>query len=221
MPHVHNTRSQANRCQTEDETEDELDYQSMSDETEVGETTIVEAEVSHGQPLMNTMAQMILQMQKDQRRRDEEHHMQLQEQARRDEEHRTQMQILTETLARMQAGDAVRETSRARTKAKKVHHPVLGPMQDVTMADFRTWREGYEGYVQVTKLDTECDLIGRRTMIRSAIDTTWQKLWSSGVLSIDADDDIRDIMDKMYRYLRSQPYISTGLRLGGRVNLVG
>ncbi len=231
MSHAHNTRSQAKKCHTEDDTEDEVDYQSLSDETEVHESTIMQSETD--QPLMNTMAQLIMQMQKDQQRRDEEQirrdeeqirrdeerqrRMQEdqqrrdeeqarrdEEQARRDEEHRMQMQIMTETLAKLQAGDPNSEQTGARTKAKKVHYPILGPVQDVKMADFRTWREGYEGYVNVAKLGTECDLVSRRSMIRSAIDSSWQKLWTSGVLAIDADDDIADIMDKMYRYLRSQ-----------------
>ncbi len=82
---------------------------------------------------------------------------------------------------------------------------MLGPVQDVKMADFRAWREGYQGYGNVAKLDTECNFVRRRSMIQSEIDSSWQKLWTFGVLAIDVhNNDIADIIDKIYRYLRSQ-----------------
>ncbi len=43
------------------------------------------------------------------------------------------------------------------------------------------------------KLREECDLKGRRTMIRSELDPTWAKLWTTDMLQIDPDDDIDEI----------------------------
>ncbi len=101
----------------EDDTEDEIDYQSLSDEIDVQESISIQSESD--QLLVSTMAQLITQMQKDQQRRDEEQARRYEEQARRNEEHRMQMQMMTETLAKLQVGDPNREQTGARTKAKK------------------------------------------------------------------------------------------------------
>ncbi len=70
------------------------------------------------------------------------------------------------------------------------------------MADFRTWKESYIGYANVLKLKDECDLTGRRTMLRTALDPTWQKLWTTQILGIGPDDDMADIIECIGEYIR-------------------
>ncbi len=97
--------------------------------------------------------------------------------------------------------DAVRYN---RTRSKKVDTPMLGPVDSVSMADYRTWRESFEGYSNVLKLQTECDLTGRRTMLRQALDPSWAKLWTTGMLNVKQTDDVTDILNLIRAYLRKQ-----------------
>ncbi len=89
-------------------------------------------------------------------------------------------------------------------RSKRLDAPVLGPVESVTMADFRTWRDHFEGYANVLRLKTECDLTGRRTMLRSALDSSWSKLWTTQMLKILPDDDIEQILDHIRAYIRKQ-----------------
>ncbi len=89
-------------------------------------------------------------------------------------------------------------------KAKKVDYPVLGPVQETDMADYRTWRESFEGAANLAQLERECDLAGRQAILRTALDTTWQKLWTTRMLKIDDRDDLGAAMDKIKDYLRAK-----------------
>ncbi|MEM8501475.1 MAG: hypothetical protein AAF542_25930, partial [Pseudomonadota bacterium] len=72
------------------------------------------------------------------------------------------------------------------------------------LSTFRAWRESFEGYTTLIKADSECDLKARRHLVRSAIDTSWQEFWTNGGLKVSSDDDIEDILNKMYAYLRKK-----------------
>ncbi len=77
------------------------------------------------------------------------------------------------------------------TKSKKVDMPTLGPVKQTAIADFRTWKDTFLGYANVLKLDSECDLTGRRTMLQTAFDPSLAKLWTTHMLDIKPDDDIK------------------------------
>ena len=90
------------------------------------------------------------------------------------------------------------------TRAKKIEIPCLRHPKDVTLADWRDWRERFQGYASVQKLRQECDIEGRRCILKSALDPGWTKLWAGRSLEIEGADDIEEIMMKIGAYLRRQ-----------------
>ena len=90
----------------------------------------------------------------------------------------------------------------AQTRAKKIDLPHLTGPGSTTLADFRDWRERFQGYVRVQKLQTDCDRDARRDIMRLALDAEWTKLWTTGVLQIQANDDINEILQHLSTYLR-------------------
>ncbi len=197
----------------------ESSTETNSNAAQVGESSIA---------LMQQMFQhMQHQAEEDRERQREDREQQRQDrerQAQREEEMRNQMQelmermrvneerrenrselVLTEALEKLQAS---RETATPTThtgggtRSKKLDVPVLGPVESTRMADFRTWKESFQGYANVLKLKDECDLTGRRTMLRTALDPTWQKLWTTQILGIGQDDDMAAIIEHIGEYIR-------------------
>ncbi len=167
-----------------------------------------EAQAQANDP-MALMQQMLDVMQKQIQKRDDEIQKRDEQLQKRDEQMLELMdKIANGTTSRAnehndtdERNDAVRSN---RTKSKKVDTPVLGPVDSVSMADYRTWRESFEGYSNVLKLQTECDLTGRRTMLRQALDPSWAKLWTTGMLNVKQADDVTDILNLIRAYLRKQ-----------------
>ncbi len=187
--HSHYTR---NRPPSGEETEEELEYQSaFEDDTEGdSEVTLDTTIVKQDNSMVMSMAKLMRQMQE--------------KQDKREQMHEQQMKTMLETIERLQSSNHETAKHMEITRAKKVDCPKLGPSQDTRMEDFRAWHESFLGFANLTKLNAECDLTGRRAIIRNAIDPTWQKLWSSGMLNIDETDDIESIMEKIKIYVRSK-----------------
>ena len=185
-------------------------------------------------PTLMTLGSIMMQLMLDQARRDEvsarrerEHREELalkerqfrEEMARRDEEvarkgrdqqrhlemvmnqQREAMQQMCETFSRRPVRDLHDE---AKTKAKKINYPVLKEVREATMADFRTWKEGFEGYASATKIYSDCDLEARRAVVRAALSESWCKLWTTGMLKFGLTDDVPEILKSIKDYLRGQ-----------------
>lgn len=88
------------------------------------------------------------------------------------------------------------------TKSKRMDIPVLGAPRDVNLMDFRAWQKRFRGYCNVQKIFTEVNLEGRHTILEAALDPEWTKIWDSGQLGIKEKDDVEDILEKLYDYLR-------------------
>ncbi len=197
------TRSQARLSNRERDTEDDTDFHSAveNDENEdlqssitmEEEVTIMATEASRNDFMMQTLVTMQKQQQELMigMQREHKNHMEM------------VMKSMEETEIRR---DRKRHEGNVdtRLKAKKVDCPRLGAVQDTDMADFNTWKESFEGYANISKLETECNLQGRRTMLRAAIDNTWSRLWTAGMLGVLPDDDIDDIVNKIQGYIRSK-----------------
>ena len=167
-------------------------------------------------PTLMTLGNIMMQLRLDQARRDDEHREEMarrdEEVARREREHQKHLEMIMfqqqeamrqmcETFSRR----PVREGHNGpQTKAKKIDYPVLKEVRDVTMADFRTWKEGFEGYASATKIYSECDLEARRAVVRAALSESWCKLWTTGMLKIGLTDDVPQILDLIKDYLRGQ-----------------
>ncbi len=189
------------RSRTKDyESETEDDYESVPEDSELEDEEVTVLHTNG--PKSQSLAETVIRMQAAQTKRIAQ--MQ-EEQIRRDQEYQTQMKLMMETLTNFHT-DTARpgHGNPAGTKVKKIDYPVLGPVQETNTADFRTWKEGYEGYANLMKLKDECDLLGRRTMLRNALDVSWQKLWSTGILGIGPQDDTGRIMERLYDYVRAQ-----------------
>ena len=80
--------------------------------------------------------------------------------------------------------------------------PHLASPGSVSLADFRDWKDRFQGYIRVQKIQQECDLEARRDIVRLGLDREWTKLWSSGVLPVAAQDDVDQILTHISTYLR-------------------
>lgn len=177
---------QAERYSNHD-TEDE--YESAT-ETEIESNTLDNTVVNVDTHLTETLAGMQVQQRQ---------FMELMQQQLLQQQ--TVMQKMTESL------NATRVDTNARhdaMRAKKFDYPTLGPVHETTMADFHTWQEGFKGYVSVSRLNNECNLEGRRAIIRSALDSEWQKLWHVGMLGINQTDDVEQVINCIREYIRQQ-----------------
>jgi hypothetical protein len=94
------------------------------------------------------------------------------------------------------------ETPRKGIKAKTIDMPKLSEFRQTTISTFKAWQESFEGYLILSRAKHECDLQGRRHLLRSALDSTWQEFWTNGGLKVAPEDDVQDIIHKMYAYLR-------------------
>ncbi len=199
MPPKPNTRSQS-RLQSLEETDDEVDFESAT-EDDIGEedvTVVINPEKNEG---FSSLSSMMVKMQKEQHEKEDRwRHEMLQEQARRDQQHDEQVRIMLKTIE----GLRLNNHEGNGVKAKKIDHPTLGSVEETTLVDFWTWKIGFEGYAAVSKLSTECDLLGRRILIRNALHPTWQKLWATGMLKISDEDDLKAILEKIEKYLRGK-----------------
>ncbi len=127
---------------------------------------------------------------------------QLRNEREKDQDHMEQFMTATLDKFASKRKEAVSTVSgNAGTKSKKVDMPILGPVEQTAIADFRTWKETFLGYSNVLKLDSECNLTGRQTMLRTALDPSWAKLWTTHMLDIKPDDDIKEILDCIGNYI--------------------
>ncbi len=213
--HNHNTRS-TSRLPSGEDTEEEHDYESAleeeSDDNGDGDATLDSTMVNTNEAMVVNMAKLMKQMQDKQDKREEMHEM--------------QMKTMLDTIERLQMSNNQVHGREDTTRAKKTDCPCLGPCNEIRMEDFRAWQESFMGYASLTKLDSECSLMGRRTIVRNALDPSWQKLWSSQMLNIGINDDVDTIMNKLKEYVRSkrnplldrQDFYSRNQRLGESVD---
>ncbi len=174
------------------------------------DTDTNESTSSHAiDPNLVLMQQMMEQMQEQMRlaearaeRREEQ--MRIDAQEDRERMKAFMSDVLKKNEGTMSTGSRSTPTEGVGMRSKKLDAPVLGPVESITMADFRTWRDSFEGYTNVLRLKTECDLMGRRTMLRSALDSSWSKLWTTQMLKILPDDDIEQILEHIRAYIRKQ-----------------
>ncbi len=87
-------------------------------------------------------------------------------------------------------------------KPRRIDQPKLRGPTEVTLADFRDFCDRFNGFLEVSALDTEPTAKNRITYLKSSVDESWTKLWSGGMLDVDDADDVTDILDKMYAHLR-------------------
>ncbi len=137
-----------------------------------------EAEESQNSDSSLALVQQLLRQMKEDRE-------QMQEQMREEREQmQGQMQrFMTDTMDKLtldrDGGNRARPDRG--TRSKRIDAPILGPVESTGIADYRTWRESFEGYSNVMKLKDESDLRGSRTMTESAISPTSAKLGTTGM----------------------------------------
>ncbi len=122
------------------------------------------------------------------------------EMAKRDQEHKEQMALMMEAITSLKRQDG----QQSGLRAKKVEMPKLCAFRETQIGTFKAWQESFEGYLILSRAKSECDLQGRRHLVRSAIHPSWQEFWSNGGLKIEQEDDVEVIVEKMYSYLRKK-----------------
>ncbi len=216
-PKVPQTRSQtrqANRGDnTDEDTEDDTDFETTNEDDDGDEEITVT--YNSPQPKEGQLAEVLTAINLQNKLMMEQ----------MEKTHQNEMRLMRETLENITIRS--QSSGASGTKAKKTLCPVLGPVEDIKLMDFISWRESYEGYSSVMKLDSDCDLKGRRTLLRNALDTSWQKLWTNKVLLIDKSDDVPQILDNMQEYIRQkrnpildrQDFFHRNQRLGENIDM--
>ncbi len=78
--------------------------------------------------------------------REQERHDREQERSEREQLQDQMQQFMTDTLDRLTLNnDRNNGTPNGNTRSKKLDAPILGPVDSTGIADFRTWRETFEG----------------------------------------------------------------------------
>jgi hypothetical protein len=87
-------------------------------------------------------------------------------------------------------------------RSKKIDLPLLESPDDATLASFKLWQGKFQGYALVSRLEQECSLEARRSILAASLKPGWDSLWKGRVLGIEAADDIDVIIRKIGDFLR-------------------
>ncbi len=164
---------------------------------------------------MKMQYQEEMRLQRDQLRMEHQDQMRLQQDQMR-MQHQEQMKLQQDHMA-IQADSLIKALAdlktatgtpagggapQASSKARRIEQPRLKGPSEVTLADFRDFKQRFKDFLAVTALDVEADAKNRIAYLRSSIDEAWSKLWQGGAFAIPDKDDYDKCLDEMYNYLR-------------------
>ena len=116
------------------------------------------------------------------------------------EQQQRTMEVLANELSALGMHMRSRNTA---PRARKMDLPLLGSPDDTALSDFTDWKIRFQDYVTLTCLkDDVPSVAARQGVLRAALAPGWSKLWQSGRLGIDSNDDIELMVQKMETYLR-------------------
>ena len=93
----------------------------------------------------------------------------------------------------------------ATTKARRMELPRLEAPSEVTLTDYNDWKVRFRDYVVLTRLMEEIpSVLGRQAELRAALAPPWSKLWQTGRLRVEDNDDVEEVLEKLGVYLRGQ-----------------
>ena len=83
--------------------------------------------------------------------------------------------------------------------------PRLEAPSEVTLTDHNDWKVRFRDYVVLTRLMEEIpSVLGRQAELRAALAPPWSKLWQTGRLRVEDNDDVEEVLEKLGVYLRGQ-----------------
>ena len=115
-----------------------------------------------------------------------------------------ELEVKKMELEILQAQSSGADYNERSNKAKRMKSPKLKNPEETTLHVFRTWKERFHGFAEVTCLNQECSLQARREILRDAIGDEWNLLWSAGVLQIEKEDDYTTIIDRIGTHIRAR-----------------
>ena len=91
------------------------------------------------------------------------------------------------------------------TKSRRMELPRLEAPSEVTLTDYNDWKVRFRDYVVLTRLKEEIpSVLGRQAELRAALAPPWSKLWQTGRLRVEDNDDVEEVLEKLGVYLRGQ-----------------
>ena len=89
------------------------------------------------------------------------------------------------------------------TKSRRMELPRLEAPSEVTLTDYNDWKVRFRDYVVLTRLKEEIpSVLGRQAELRAALAPPWSKLWQTGRLRVEDNDDVEEVLEKLGVYLR-------------------
>ena len=92
--------------------------------------------------------------------------------------------------------------AQAAPKAKRINLPMLRGPDEISIGEFKDWKEKIQGYAQVERLYEECTLLARKTILYSAMEGHWSRLIKAKTITVQDTDDLDQIMDKIGEHVR-------------------